>query len=496
VVTPTIIRFMAQRPSQSSAFARCQLGSATSLPPRSRTRGRSTGTLPPWKPIGPAVRPQRWARRPPPRPWRGPHSAAASASSISPSASSPAARQNRSKLAVISSSARPTGDRGTPAAGVLSLVMALPASRGFDTPSLLAQGGQRRFPLLNIERDIPHIVVSDPVYAGLAYVNRHEYVVPERHRPTTRRTGERTSRRARPREQWIAVPVPPLVDQDTWDRTQAQMARNAKLSFRRNKKTDYLLRCLLKCGNCGLGIHGCVFPGSAKRRPWRYYRCSGKDPLTRARETRCPRACIDADALDRVVWDHVAGLLGDPGRPLAQFERFAAEAGAVEDAPRSGRGQVQQRIERIGRADRRLVEAYQAAVISLPELAERRGALAAQRRLAEEQLAQLRRLQEQRLRAHATLESLAAFSSRVAARLQTASITERQAILKLVVERIIVHDDHIEIEHVIPLPEPGPDAGSRTRLPVAGLRSDGAPPADRPPARPGRVRACTRAPPR
>jgi hypothetical protein len=32
--------------------------------------------------------------------------------------------------------------------------MALLASRGFDTPSLSAQGGQRRFPLLNIGRDI------------------------------------------------------------------------------------------------------------------------------------------------------------------------------------------------------------------------------------------------------------------------------------------------------------------------------------------------------
>ena len=339
-------------------------------------------------------------------------------------------------------------------------------------------------------------IVSDPVYAGTAYVNRHEYVVPERHRPTTRRTGERTSRRARPREQWIAIPVPPLVDQDTWDRAQAQMARNAKLSFRRNKKTDYLLRCLLKCGNCGLGIHGCVFPGSAKRRPWRYYRCSGKDPLTRARATKCPRACIDANALDQVVWDHVASLLGDPERLLAQFERFAAEASAVENAPRSGQGQIQQRIERIERADRRLVEAYQAEVISLPELAERREALAAQRRLAEQQHAQLRRVQEQRQRTLATLESLSAFSSRIAARLQTASIAERQAILKLVVERIIVHDDHIEIEHVIPVPEPRPDAGSRTCLPIARLRSDGVTkPGARPRPRPSwRRRACATTP--
>jgi hypothetical protein len=47
VVTPSSIRFSAQRPSQSSATARSQLGSITSSPPRWRTRGRSTATLPP-----------------------------------------------------------------------------------------------------------------------------------------------------------------------------------------------------------------------------------------------------------------------------------------------------------------------------------------------------------------------------------------------------------------------------------------------------------------
>jgi len=53
------IRFMAQRPSQSSACAAGQVGSATSWPPRLRTRGRCTATLPPWKPILPLVLPQR-----------------------------------------------------------------------------------------------------------------------------------------------------------------------------------------------------------------------------------------------------------------------------------------------------------------------------------------------------------------------------------------------------------------------------------------------------
>src|SRR3982074_1471440 len=119
------IRFIAQRPSQSSCAAVSQLGTVTSRPSTPRTRGRSTSILPPWKPIRPCVRPQRCARRAASRPWRGPQAAVTSASILVPSASIPAARQNRSKLARTSANASSTDPVAGEPAGVISLVMAL-----------------------------------------------------------------------------------------------------------------------------------------------------------------------------------------------------------------------------------------------------------------------------------------------------------------------------------------------------------------------------------
>jgi site-specific DNA recombinase len=318
---------------------------------------------------------------------------------------------------------------------------------------------------------VVHHILSDPVYIGTAYSNRYEYVAPRKPRRRSPRSGERSCRRPRPPEQWIAIPVPALIEQQTWDAVQAQLARNAAMSFRRNKKHDYLLRCLLKCGICGLGLHGCCFPGSGGRPERRYYRCAGTDPLTSARETRCPRARIEADALEEAVWTHVAGLLSDPTQLLAQFERFAAQvdaAGVREEVPGQ---QMRARLERLERADRRLLEAYQAEVISLEELAERRLGLAEQRRAAEQQYEQHRRLREQQVQAREVVANLIAFSARIGSRLQDTSMVERQAILQLVVERIIVHDNDLEIQHVIPLRAPGPgtEAGPRIEL---GLRSD------------------------
>jgi site-specific DNA recombinase len=91
-----------------------------------------------------------------------------------------------------------------------------------------------------------HHILADPIYAGTAYANRYAHVPAAK--PRARRgprTGEATCRRLKPREQWIAIPVPALVDQETWDRARAQLARNAALSFRNNTKHSYLLRCLL-----------------------------------------------------------------------------------------------------------------------------------------------------------------------------------------------------------------------------------------------------------
>src|SRR5207245_1291477 len=98
---------------------------------------------------------QRWPHRPSPRAWRGPQASSASFSIIAPSASIPAARQKRSKLADTSPQALPTGpktDGGKAVAVVLNLFMALLSFRGIGTPSLQAQGEQRRPSFFNIGR--------------------------------------------------------------------------------------------------------------------------------------------------------------------------------------------------------------------------------------------------------------------------------------------------------------------------------------------------------
>ena len=317
-----------------------------------------------------------------------------------------------------------------------------------------------------------HHILADPVYAGTAYANRYSFVPPRKpRRPYGPRTGEATCRQLKPREQWIAIPVPAIVDQETWDRAQAQLARNAALSFRNNTKHNYLLRCLMTCATCGLAMFGRTYAARGKQPERRYYQCHGKDCILSARPAACPSRNVKAEEIEAAVWDHVAGLLASPERLVAQFDHVAvaAEAGTVRD--RAADQQLRARLDRVARADKRLLDAYEAGAVTLAELSERRRHLADERLALERQQQERDHLRRQRVQAEAVRTSLEAFCDRIHARLNEATFADKQAILQLVIERIIVGDGRLEIRHVIPLrpPQPGRDSPGQ---PAPQLRTD------------------------
>src|SRR4051812_20522253 len=319
-----------------------------------------------------------------------------------------------------------------------------------------------------------HHILADPVYAGTAYANRYSFVPPRKpRRPYGPRTGEATCRQLKPREQWIAIPVPAIVDQETWDRAQAQLARNAALSFRNNTQHNYLLRCLMTCATCGLAMFGRTYAARGKQPERRSYQCHGKDCILSARPAACPSRNVKAEEIEAAVWDHVAGLLASPERLVAQFDHVAvaAEAGTVRD--RAADQQLRARLDRVARADKRLLDAYEAGAVTLAELSERRRHLADERLALERQQQERDHLRRQRVQAEAVRTSLEAFCDRLHARLNEATFADKQAISQLVIERIIVGDGRLEIRHVIPLrPSPQPSNNGPVQ-PTRRLRSDG-----------------------
>lgn len=323
---------------------------------------------------------------------------------------------------------------------------------------------------------VVHRILHDETYAGMAHANRYRFVPPKSPRSRGPRAGENTCRQPRPRDEWIGIPVPALIDQETYRLAQDQLARNGRLSYRHNTKHSYLLRCLLRCRTCGLAMFGVTARAEGGRPPRRYYRCSGKDCTCSAREQRCPQRMAEAPTLEAAVWGHIQRLLSDPEAMMAQF-RDTARVEAEGDA--THRAEVQKletQLKRLDREEARLIDAYQAEVIALEELGERRRGLAQRRQAVIGLRDQQIRIGQEASSARAVLADLTIFCDRIRSRLDGATLAEQQEILQLLIERVIVGEGELEIRHVIPLRSP-PPPGTKPATPKDGLRPDGVDPA-------------------
>jgi site-specific DNA recombinase len=111
--------------------------------------------------------------------------------------------------------------------------------------------------------------------------------------------------------------------------------------------------------------------------------------------------------------------------------------------------------------------------VGIIELEERRAKIAQRRKALQAHYDQQAQLRRQAAQAREVLEDLETFCRRINARLDDATFEEKQAILQLLIERIIVGEDTLEIRHVIPLDGPPRRSRDSAAPPESGLRSDG-----------------------
>lgn len=130
------------------------------------------------------------------------------------------------------------------------------------------------------------------------------------------------SRNVRPRDEWITVEVPPIIEREVWELAQAQRGRNRELS-QRNARHEYLLSGYLKCA-CGRAMSGEYFSDH------RYYSCTWRNNHhAKLEEHICKMRSIRADAIEADVWESIVEMFSDTARlerllRIAQQEELSA----------------------------------------------------------------------------------------------------------------------------------------------------------------------------
>jgi site-specific DNA recombinase len=289
-------------------------------------------------------------------------------------------------------------------------------------------------------------LMRNPVYTGLYHYNKRQHVpAKRRNMPGDGLTRKHNSSRViRPKEEWIPIEVPAIIDQETWDQAREQLQRNKERAPRNNKKHDYLLKGLLVCGRCQLRMHG--HAGDPVKRNRRYL-CSHKE--SHHAGAKCLNRTVQADTIEELVWQAVSELLRNPQVLIEQYnQRHESGYGTPEQQEQQ---RLKRRLVKLERESQRLIDAYQSGVIELGELKVRRERIAEECRRLEERLSSLEQQRQGQQRQAALATTVEEFCRNISAALDNPSFETKQKILRLVVERVEFVEDQITIKHVIPI---------------------------------------------
>jgi site-specific DNA recombinase len=303
-------------------------------------------------------------------------------------------------------------------------------------------------------------ILRNPAYAGRALTNRTRVAPARRRRSALLPAGPGESHAPRPEEDWIEVPVPQIVGEETFAQVQAKLDANQQ-GAARNTRHEYLLRALVSCGACRLAC-----TGRQTGVGYRYYLCRGRTDALRAAEgRRCTARYIPAGQLDELVWADLCALLTDPGQVAHALARARGGAWLPQEL-QARQATIRQALGRLERQQQRLLDAYLAEALGLPELRRKRQELDRRHATLLAQQRQLDAAAGQRLELQAVADGIERFCQTIRAGLATATFEQRRQLAELLIDRVIVTDGQVEIRYVLPASPDGP------HRPFCQLRKD------------------------
>jgi site-specific DNA recombinase len=342
-------------------------------------------------------------------------------------------------------------------------------SIGEITRRINAQGIPTRKASARWERSTVWAVLRNSAYRGVACFGKTRASARTRViRPLRRRgvvTPSTTAGHERPREEWIEIPVPALVSEESFARAQELLQEN-KIRSRRRTIEPSIVQGLVSCQKCGYAFSRTSTQTSARK--IHYYKCIGSESWRKLGGPVCDNGrFVRQDLLDQIVWTEVIRLLEDPILIQQELDRRLTAARASDPAKKHEES-LRRELAHISKGIERLLSAYQEALMSMEQLRERMPAL----RQREQALrAELQAIAD-RANDQATLlrlaETLTAFLERLHGAADTLSITERQRIVRLVVKDVLIGDDTITIRHSIPVLSGLPQGGSLPPSQTAG----------------------------
>ncbi len=304
------------------------------------------------------------------------------------------------------------------------------------TPADRRPGLRRTLPIRLWHQATVARILRNPTYVGRLHYGKMTRV-PGRQNPD-----KKTRWEVVPQTDWIAIPVPPLIDEATFEAAQAHRVVNVQQS-RRNRKYEYLfVSGRLRCGQCGAAMIGQLNSHGSRR-----YRC-GRGRLARY-DVVAPhiRRSIQASAIEPIVWAAVEHALNNPALIAAELERRKDGTSAQQADLERERQQYQRQLTQCDKDLKRWEAAYLGEAIDLADFKAKKTEVDARRTSVEQELARLDA--EQRLIEQTEIETKALmdYCTRVRSELRTFTMEEKRRALEALDITVIWHPGELPEIH-------------------------------------------------
>ena len=356
------------------------------------------------------------------------------------------------------------GDDGRPEAveeqaEVVRRIFDMYVHEGMGSPSIAVRLTEEGIPtqtgkLLWLQSRVHHIL-GNATYAGSWVYGKYRHISTE----------DGTKVYDQPRDSWIEIPMPQIIDDETWERAQAlkkQRSRRAK----RNTNVLYLLQHLLKCGECGHNFHARCSRSTTNVRngkkyrydlptPNRYYMCNGMQSMRlRCRE----RPYIRAERLEEPIWREVKRVIQNPDLIVAGIDTLDTRGSSSMEEEIA---QAERDLRSIQMEEDRAVRLFVSGKITEAQLDVQRKFITERLESARAKLDDYRVREASGAEKRRLMETFLARARSVGQGIDELTDEQRKETLRMVVEQVVI-DKHnnVDITLAIPIDDDSSDPDS------------------------------------
>ena len=278
----------------------------------------------------------------------------------------------------------------------------------------------------------------------------------------------------KPRETWVPVAAPPLVDEETWDRAQ-QLKKERRSKSSRNTRTFYMLQHMMRCTECGLifGAKSYWWVYSTRKgkkyrydlkAPMKYYVCYGmQQQRLKCRE----RSFIRAEKVEGLVWREVSHVLKNPDLIFSGIESLdSGEGGSLKEKME----RVERELKRVQQQEDRAIDLFVEGKITEKQFERQRGLITLRLEELRNRLDDFRARRTTAEDRRQATENVLAWAKDIGDGIDDMAPEERRKVLQEVVEGITIDSGNklnirlgIPVERTSAIDTPSPTSCGRPR---------------------------------